>query len=311
MITPHNVLDHMETVVVGKRPVLELVLAAMLADGHVLIEDVPGVAKTLLARTLARCFDLEFGRIQMTPDLLPADLTGTGIWDERQRAFVFQPGPIFKPIVLADELNRATPRTQAGLLEAMEERTVTADGVRHALPEPFFVIATQNPIEQQGVFPLPEAQVDRFLIQVKIGYPEHGDEVRIVAAQSKRRPIDDFQPIASREDLKAMREAVRAIHTDDSILDYLVRLARATREREDLLLGASPRASLGLHHLARAIAYLRGEGYVRPDHVQAAAPAVLRHRLIPTPQARLGGIDSDQIVESLLAAVEAPLYVAE
>ena len=309
MITPTQVLDRMETVIIGKRPVLELVLAAMLADGHVLIEDVPGVAKTLLARALARVFALEFSRAQMTPDLLPADLTGTGIWDERERAFIFQPGPIFAQILLVDELNRATPRTQAGLLEAMEERAVTAEGRRHALPEPFFVLATQNPIEQHGVFPLPEAQLDRFLIQVAMGYPSFEEEVRIVEAQARARPLDALEPLASGVDFEAMRAAVARVHTDPSVLDYLVRLTRATRSREEVMLGASPRASLGLHHMARALAYIGGSAYVLPDHVKRAAPAVLRHRLMLTPQARLAGLDHDQVIESILCSVDVPIYV--
>jgi MoxR-like ATPase len=309
MTSPEAILDRMEQVIIGKRPVLELVLAAMLAEGHVLIEDVPGVAKTLLARTLARTFTLEFGRVQMTPDLLPADLTGTGIWDEKQRSFVFQPGPIFAQILLVDEINRATPRTQAGLLEAMEERTVTAEGSNYALPRPFFVIATQNPVEQQGVFPLPEAQLDRFLIQVSMGYPDFEEERRIVEAQAHARPLESLEPVAGYEDLVGMREAVDAVHTDGSVLDYIVRLARASRDREDVILGASPRASLGLHHLARALAFVQGSKYVRPDHVKRAAPAILRHRLLLTPQARLAGTEPDQIIDSILEGVEVPLYV--
>ncbi|HOE96806.1 MAG TPA: MoxR family ATPase [Candidatus Sumerlaeota bacterium] len=308
MVEAGQILDRMETVIVGKRPVLELVLAAMLAGGHVLIEDRPGVAKTLLARTLARVFTLEFSRVQLTPDLLPSDLTGTGIWNEHERAFVFQPGPIFGQIVLADELNRATPRTQAGLLEAMEERAVTVDGVRHPLPAPFFVIATQNPIEQQGVFPLPEAQLDRFLIQVAMGYPGYEDEVRIVMDQAAGHPLDELKPVAGARDFAELAAAVQQVHTDDSVLGYLVRLARATRERDDLLLGASPRASLALHHMARTLAAIRGERFLRPDHVKAVAPAVLRHRLILTPQARLAGVAPDDIIEELLAEVEAPIY---
>jgi len=309
MTTPEAILDRMEQVIIGKRPVLELVLAAMLAEGHVLIEDVPGVAKTLLARTLARTFELEFKRVQMTPDLLPADLTGTGIWNEQELAFVFRPGPIFTQILLADELNRATPRTQAGLLEAMEERTVSAEGKRHPLPRPFFVIATQNPLEQHGVFPLPEAQIDRFLVQISMGYPEFSEEVKIIEAQAKSHPLQALEPLAGLADFEALREAATAVHTDPSILDYIVRLVRASREREDVALGASPRASLGLHHLARALAFIRGSSYVRPDHVKQAAPAVLRHRLMLAPEARLAGMEPDQIIESLLERIEVPLYV--
>jgi MoxR-like ATPase len=311
MIQPSAIVDRIETVVIGKRPTVQLVLAALLADGHVLIEDVPGVAKTLLARTLARVLQLSASRIQLTPDLLPADLTGTGIWDERERTFRFQPGPIFAQIVLADELNRATPRTQSGLLEAMEERTVTADGTKHALPEPFFVIATQNPLEQQGVFPLPEAQLDRFLIQIGMGYPDREQEVAIVRAQANARPIDQVRPVAGEADVQAMRQAAARVHTDASVYDYIVRLVRATRQRPDLLLGASPRASLGLHHLSRALAFVQGLEFVQPDHVKQVAPAVLRHRLQLTPQARLAGVKPDQVIQELLESVEAPIYVGE
>jgi MoxR-like ATPase len=311
MIQPNAIVTRMESVVIGKHQTIQLVLAALLAEGHVLIQDVPGVAKTLLARALARALRLTASRIQMTPDLLPADLTGTGVWDERERVFRFQPGPIFAQIVLADELNRATPRTQAGLLEAMEERTVTADGARHPLPDPFFVVATQNPLEQQGVYPLPEAQLDRFLIQIGMGYPDLDDELAIVRAQTDGHPIERMEPVADEADLSAMRQAVRRVHTDPSVHDYIVRLVRATREREDLLLGASPRASLGLHHLARALAYIQGMDYVQPDHVKQAALPVLRHRVILTPQARLAGMHPDRIILELLERVEAPMYVGE
>lgn len=308
-MNPQAILERMESVIIGKRPALELTLAAMLADGHVLIEDVPGVAKTVLARTLARAFELEFSRVQMTPDLLPADLTGTGIWDAAAKAFTFQPGPIFAQILLVDELNRATPRTQAGLLEAMEERTVTAEGKRHGLPHPFFVIATQNPVEQHGVFPLPEAQLDRFLIQIALGYPEFDEEVRIVEMQSRTHPLEALEPVAGYDDFLKMRKAAQEAHLDASVMDYIVRLVRATRERDDVTLGASPRASLGIHRMARALAYVQQSPFVRPDHVQAVAPAVLRHRLMLTPQARLAGADADQVIESILSQVEAPIYV--
>ena len=308
MVNPAQILDHLEQVILGKRPVLELVLAAMLARGHVLLEDVPGLGKTILARSLARTFNLGFSRVQLTPDLLPADLTGTGIWNPDARAFAFQPGPIFTPILLADELNRATPRTQSGLLEAMEERCVTVDGVRHTLPPPFFVIATQNPIEQHGVFPLPEAQLDRFLIQVGLGYPAHQDEMGIVMAQLQSHPIDALQPLASMGDYQALCDGVNHVHTSAAVLEYLVLLVRSTRVRDDLTLGASPRASLALHHLARALAFVNGSRFVLPDHVKAAAPAVLRHRLILTPQARLAGTRPDTIIQSILEDIPAPIY---
>lgn len=307
-VSPQDILDHFERVIVGKREVLELVLAAFLAGGHVLIEDVPGVAKTLLARTFARSFRLRFNRIQMTPDLLPADLTGTSVWDEKKQDFTFRPGPVFTQVLLADELNRATPRTQSGLLEAMEERTVTADGKRYALPKPFFVIATQNPIEQSGVFPLPEAQLDRFLIQVEMGYPSFEQETAIVVAQSQGHPIDRVEPILDAQNLLDMRQAAGRVHVDPSLLDYMVRIVRATRTRPDVALGVSPRASIGLHHMSRAVAFIRGEEFVRPDHVKHIAKSILRHRLILTPQARLGGTDPVKVAQEIMDSVEVPIY---
>lgn len=307
-ISPHGLLNHFEKVIIGKREPLTLLLAALIADGHVLIEDVPGVAKTLAARTLAKSFALDFSRVQMTPDLLPADLTGTSVWDEQKREFIFRPGPIFAQVLLVDELNRATPRTQSGLLEAMEERAVSADGNRYELPSPFFVIATQNPVEQSGVFPLPEAQLDRFLIQIRMGYPTLEEETAIVAAQSKTHPIDELESVVSAEALMSFRSAAAAIHVDPSVLDYIVRITRATRGRVEVALGVSPRASIGLHHIARALAFIEGEGFVRPDHVKRAAPAVLRHRLILTPQARLGGTEPDDVIAAILDTIEAPIY---
>ncbi len=307
-VSPKTLLDYFERVIVGKREPLTMMLAALIADGHVLIEDVPGVAKTIAARTLARSFDLSFARVQMTPDLLPADLTGTSVWDEQKRDFIFRPGPIFAQVLLADELNRATPRTQSGLLEAMEERAVSAEGRRHPLPDPFFVIATQNPIEQFGVFPLPEAQIDRFLIQISMGYPSLEEEIAVVEAQSKSHPLESIGPILSVEGLVRLREEATAIHVAPSVLDYMVRIVRATRQRQEAALGASPRASLALHRLSRALALMNGENFVRPDHVKRAAPAVLRHRLILNPQARLSGLKSDDVIAKILESVEAPIY---
>lgn len=305
---PQAILNAMERVIVGKRDRLELVLASMLAGGHVLIEDVPGVAKTVVARTLARLFAMDFSRVQMTPDLLPADLTGTGIWDETTREFTFQHGPIFAQILLVDELNRATPRTQSGLLEAMEEHTVSADGQRHPLPEPFFVIATQNPLEQQGVFPLPEAQLDRFLIQTALGYPTLDDEVRIVHAQSRQHPLESLEPLVDAETVRNWQEQAMSLHTDASIMDYLVRLVRSTRHHQEIALGASPRASLGLHRLARALAFIRSEAFVTPDHVKDAAIPVLQHRICLHPQARLAGRNPCNVIEQILDEVQPPIY---
>lgn len=303
-----ELLDHFEKVVVGKRPQLTMMLAALIADGHVLIEDVPGVAKTIAARTLALSFDLSFSRVQMTPDLLPADLTGTGVWDEEKREFVFRPGPIFAQVLLADELNRATPRTQSGLLEAMEERTVSAEGARHPLPKPFFVIATQNPVEQFGVFPLPEAQLDRFLVQVSMGYPTLEEERQVVEAQSKSHPIDAVRPILSIEGLMRLRAQASEVHVSEPVLDYIVRIVRATRDRPQVSLGASPRASIAVYRVARALALIEGRDFVRPDEVKVVAPAVLRHRVILTPQARLAGVRAEEIIRGVIESTPVPIY---
>lgn len=306
--TASQILDHFETVVVGKRHTMRLVLASLLSGGHVLIEDVPGVAKTIAARTLARSFSLTFSRIQMTPDLLPADLSGSSVWDERERAFVFRPGPVFAQVLLVDELNRATPRTQAGLLEAMEEGSVSADGVTHPLPAPFFVIATQNPIEQYGVFPLPEAQLDRFLIQVRMGYPTAAEETAVVRAQSLGHPVGRIEPLLGAEGLEELRRRAAAVHVSDPVLEYMVSLVRATRSRPELTLGASPRASIALERICRALAFIAGRDYVSPDEVKFAAAPVLRHRLILTPQARLAGSRADEIIDAILAEVPAPIH---
>jgi MoxR-like ATPase len=307
-VPPSQLLEHLERVVVGKRPTLVLMLAALLADGHVLIEDVPGLAKTLAARALARILSLRFARAQMTPDLLPADLTGTSIWDEQKKEFVFRPGPIFTQVLLVDELNRATPRTQAGLLEAMEERTVSAEGKRHDLPQPFFVIATQNPIEQFGVFPLPEAQLDRFLIHLGMGYPTEEEERAIVHAQRLAHPLESLEPLLDAAGLARLREAARVVHVSEPVLDYIVKITRSTRGRDQIALGASPRASIAMHRMGRALALIEGEQFVRPDHVKRVAPAVLRHRIILTPQARLAGASADEIIRRLLDSIEAPVY---
>ncbi|MCX7717627.1 MAG: AAA family ATPase, partial [Candidatus Sumerlaeaceae bacterium] len=255
-------------VIIGKSDVIELAVTALLARGHVLIEDVPGLGKTLLARSLARSIDGRFQRVQFTPDLLPSDVTGTAIYNERDRVFEFRHGPIFANIFLGDELNRATPRTQSSLLEAMEERQVSADGQTHRLPPLFFVIATQNPVEQQGVYPLPEAQLDRFLMRLAVGYPEPQDEADIVRSQLQAQPIEALEPVATVDEVVALQQEVRRVHVDETVLEYVVRLVTATRRHGDLLLGASPRASLGLTVAAQALAFLGDSSYVSPDHIK-------------------------------------------
>lgn len=308
---PKKLRDNIARVIIGKDEVIELALTAFLAGGHLLVEDVPGLAKTLLARAIARSVEAQFQRVQFTPDLLPSDITGVSIYNEREHLFEFRRGPVFANILLGDELNRATPRTQSALLEAMEERQVTVDGISHPLPNPFFVMATQNPVEQQGVYPLPEAQVDRFLMQISIGYPSAADEVRIIESRLAGSPLDELKPVLSVEELLDIQKAVRRIHVDSTVSQYVVRLVDATRRHPDLILGGSPRASLSLLLSGQALAFLRGEPFVTPDLIKALAPPVLRHRLIVRPQSVLGGRTPDQIIRELLDEIPVPLLTGE
>jgi MoxR-like ATPase len=297
--------------VVGQRgPVGEL-LAALVAGGHVLLEGVPGVAKTLLAKALARAVALSFGRIQFTPDLMPADILGTSVFRAHAGTFELRRGPIFTEVLLADEVNRTPPKTQAALLEAMEERQVTIDGAREPLPEAFFVVATQNPIEYEGTYPLPEAQIDRFLLKVRVGYPDAAEEAEVLrraAAGFDGHDLDaaGVRPVLSREDLAAMRARVRALPVAPAVLDYVARLVRGTRELPQVRLGASPRAGVALLSASRARAALRGAEWLSPDDVKAMAPAALRHRLVLRPEAELEGMTADDLVRELLDAIEVP-----
>ena len=304
---PERLRTNIARAVVGKPEVIDLTLATLLAGGHLLVEDVPGLGKTLLAKAVARSLGGRFSRVQFTPDLLPSDITGTTVLDPAGGGFGFRPGPVFANILLGDELNRATPRTQSALLEAMEERQVTVDGTSHALPDPFFVIATQNPVEQQGVYDLPEAQLDRFLMKITVGYPSRADEVAIVTGQLTARPIDSIEAVATEAELAEAMAAVRALHVDETLVEYAVRIVEATRSHSDLILGASPRASLALVTASRAMAWLRGARYVTPDDMKRLAAPVLRHRLMLKPQATLGGRTADALVAELLETVELPL----
>lgn len=302
-----RLLENLRRVIVGKEEALRHVVLALLADGHLLIEDVPGLGKTMLARALAKSLAADFRRVQFTPDLLPADLTGTSVFNPRDQTFEFHQGPVFTDVLLADEINRATPRTQSALLEAMEERQVSADGTTHALPPLLFVLATQNPLEQRGVYALPEAQLDRFLMKISLGYPALSDEVRVLEAQRERHPLETLEPVASREEILALRADVRRVHVDSAISEYAVRLVAATRRHPEVLAGGSPRASLALVRLGQAQALLDGESFVVPDVIKAFAAPVLRHRIILRPQARISGLQPDQVIADVVNAVEVPL----
>jgi len=298
---------NIERVIVGKRDVIDLLLVALLCEGHVLIEDVPGTGKTMLAKSLARTLDCTFRRIQFTPDLLPSDVSGVSFFNQRVQDFEFRPGPIFAQVVLADEINRATPRTQSALLECMEERQVSIEGETRPLPRPFLVLATQNPIELEGTFPLPEAQLDRFLLRLSVGYPSEGDERAIVQRFRGGSPLDELPSVVGGAELLTMQRAVRDVHVSEAVEDYVVRLVRASRLHAALELGASPRATLALYRCAQALAAVRGRGYVLPDDVKTLAPAVLTHRVIATAQARMRGRGAAEVVAELLSTVPVPV----
>ena len=298
--------DNVERVVVGKRREVQLVLVALLCRGHVLIEDVPGVGKTVLAKAIARSVGSSFKRIQFTPDLLPSDVTGVNVFNQRTGSFEFRPGPVVAQMVLADEINRATPKTQASLLEAMEEAQVTVDGVTHPLPVPFIVLATENPIEYEGTFPLPEAQLDRFLIRLSMGYPGRAGELEMLDRQHRAHPLESLRQVMRIEDLVAAQEAVKEVHVAMTVREYIVGLVEATRHHDDVYLGASPRGSLALYNASRAWAALEGRGFVTPDDVKALAEATLAHRVIVNPAARMKNVDSRVVIQDLLGGVAVP-----
>ncbi len=301
------ILDEVERAVVGKREVLELVLLALLADGHVLLEDVPGVAKTLIARSFAAATGLRFGRVQFTPDLLPSDVTGSSVFDQRASSFEFRPGPVFCNLLLGDEINRAPPKTQAALLEAMEERQVTADDGTHQLERPFLVLATQNPIEYEGTYPLPEAQLDRFLVLLRVGYPSAENEWRMLDARARRgTDAVALHPVIDRDGLRRLQAAVEAVHVGPAVGRYMVALATATRESSEVEVGASPRGSLALLRLARARASLEGRDFVVPDDVKAVAVPALAHRLVLRPELWVRRVDAADVVRRVLDGVPAP-----
>jgi MoxR-like ATPase len=301
-----RLIENILRVIYGKPREVELAVVGLLAQGHMLIEDVPGVGKTMLAKSIARSLGCSFNRLQFTPDMLPSDVTGVSIWNPQSREFEFRPGPVMAEIVLADEINRATPKTQAALLEAMEERQVTVDGVTHALPPLFEVLATQNPIEHEGTFPLPEAQMDRFLMRITLGYPAAEQEERVVERQQLRHPIEDLAPVATAQEVVDAQQAVREVHLERGVRRYAVDLASRTRTLTDVHLGASPRGSLGLSRAAQAHAILAGRDYVTPDDVKAIAVPVLAHRLLLSPSARLKGVTPTALIEDILQNTRVP-----
>lgn len=296
-----------ERVIIGKTDVVRLAMVALLCEGHILLEDVPGIGKTTLAKAIARSLGCSFRRIQFTPDLMPSDITGINFYNQKVGEFVFREGPLVAQVVLADEINRATPRTQAALLEAMEEHQITVEGVTTKLPRPFLVVATQNPVELEGTFPLPEAQLDRFLVRLKLGYPDEADEDEILLRFETDNPLDSLEPVVSGEELVRLAEALRHLHVDPGVRRYAVRIVQATRADPAFELGASPRASLALFRTARAFAALAGRDYVLPDDVKMMAPYVLPHRLILSTQARLRGRESDELLADLLQRVPVPI----
>lgn len=302
----NKLIENLEKVIIGKRQTLELVLIGLLCQGHLLIEDVPGVGKTMLARSLATSLGLNFRRIQFTPDMLPSDVTGVYIFNQVTREFEFRPGPIMSQIVLADEINRATPKTQSALLEGMEEKQVTVDGITHILPQPFMVLGTQNPIEYEGTFQLPEAQLDRFLLRIRLGYPSLKDEIKILESQQLVHPIYSLQPVATAEEVVTMQEQIRHVYVAPLIKQYIVELTRSTRGNADVYLGSSPRGSLGLFRAGQARAAINGRDYVLPDDIKALADHVLSHRMVVDPAARLRDITSDLIVSEVLRVLPVP-----
>ena len=305
-VVAQTLTANVEKVIIGKRSVVELAVVGLLCQGHLLIEDVPGVGKTMLARSLAKSIGCSFRRIQFTPDMLPSDVTGVSIFNQQTREFEFREGPVFAQLVLSDEINRATPKTQAALLEAMEERQVTVDGVTRPLSRPFLVLATQNPIEYEGTFPLPEAQLDRFMLRLRLGYPSGSDEVAMLDSQQFKHPVDELGQVVDTPTLIEAQEAIKTVHVDDKIKAYIVELMTQTRKHPEVSLGASPRGSLVLYRTAQARASVAGRDYVIPDDIKALAPACLAHRMIVSPSARIKDVTAESVLADILGSVPVP-----
>jgi MoxR-like ATPase len=302
----NRIVENVEHVIVGKRQSVQLTVLGLLCQGHILIEDVPGVGKTVLAKSLAKSVGCKFQRIQFTPDMLPSDVTGISVFNQKTREFEFRPGPIHAQIVLVDEINRATPKTQSALLESMEERQVTVDGQTHLLESPFMVLATQNPIEYEGTFPLPEAQLDRFLLRIKLGYPSKSDEIIVLDRQRQTHPINLLEQVVSVEELLTAQEAIKEIYIDEQVKQYIVEVVRQTREHPDVYLGSSSRGALAIYRLGQARAAMFGRDFVLPDDVKALAKVALGHRIIVGPAARIKDIEPDAIVQEILDRVTVP-----
>ncbi len=306
-----RVVANVEHVIVGKHEVVRLALVALVCQGHILIEDVPGTGKTVLAKAIARSLGCSFRRIQFTPDLLPSDVTGLSIYNQRTQEFEFRPGPIMAQVVLADEINRATPKTQSSLLECMEERQATIDGKTHPMPSPFLVLATQNPIEYEGTFALPEAQLDRFMLRLRLGYPTPAEEIRVLDQQKRIHPLGEIGEVVAVDELLAMQAAVREVYVDPVVADYIVRITSMTRTHPDVQLGASPRGSLALYHAAQAMAALEGRDYAIPDDVKLVAEPALAHRIIVKTAATLRDVDGRQVIRDVLESVPVEVGAAE
>lgn len=303
-----EIVNQVEQVIIGKRAIIEKAIVALLSGGHLLLEDVPGVGKTMLIRAIARSMGLTFKRIQFTPDLLPSDVTGVSIYNQKSMEFQFRPGPIMANVVLADEINRTSPKTQAALLEAMEEGNITVDGETYRLPEPFFVLATQNPIEYEGTFPLPEAQLDRFLLKLKMGYPNPGEEAEVLRRVQEHHPIDDVHAVLGKEELLRLQRLAKMVHLEESLRAYVVELVQRTRQHPAVYLGASPRGSIALMRTAQSLAFIRGRDYVIPDDIREMVEPTLAHRILLKSESRLGGVSVESLLHEILNRTRVPIF---